>query len=272
MQAWIGKKQVEHDVLTEGLIGRFRATLDSGATGDTAAQGIHWCLCLPNAPTSSLDTDGHPARGGFLPPIALPRRMWASSAMEFHAPITAGAQIERQSQIASIEEKTGTSGSLAFVTIDHRTFANGLLAVSEQQVIVYREPASGPAPAKGEGAPDLSAWQWHRALTPSATLLFRYSALTFNTHRIHYDAAYAIDEEAYRGLVVHGPLTATLLLDLAARELGDNCLKRFSFRGQSPAFAGEALHLVGRQDGPALTFAALGADGRTVMSAQGISG
>ena len=268
MKDWIGREMVQHDVLTPGLLGRFRATIDSDDDGDCAAQGLHWCLCLPDARTDALDIDGHPKRGGFLPPIALPRRMWASSAVEFHAPIHVGANIERRSKIADISEKQGGSGHLIFVSIDHETRADGALAVSERQVIVYREAVSTPSPPPGTGTPDLAAWNWRRVLTPSAPMLFRYSALTFNSHRIHYDRPYAVKVEGYRGLVVHGPLTATLLLDLARREIGSNALSRFAFRGQSPAFAGEALHLVGRSEGKAITLAALGADGRTVMSAE----
>ena len=269
MQTWIKQEMVQDDVLTPSLLGRFRATLNSAESGETAEQGIHWCLCLPDAATEALDRDGHPKRGGFLPPIALPRRMWAGSAVEFHAPIHSGARIERRSSISAIDEKQGGTGALVFVTIDHQTHANGTLAVSERQSIVYREASSSAAGPAEAGSPDLTAWPWHSALTPSEPLLFRYSALTFNSHRIHYDRPYAVDVEGYRGLVVHGPLTATLLIDLVGRELGHNSLKRFSFRGQSPAYAGELLHLVGRQEGSAIKLAALGADGRMVMSAQG---
>jgi 3-methylfumaryl-CoA hydratase len=268
MKDWIGREMVQRDVLTPGLLQRFRATVDSDDVGDCAPQGAHWCLCLPDARTEALDSDGHPRRGGFLPPIALPRRMWASSSVEFHIPMNVGANIERRSVIADVVEKQGGSGRLVFVNIDHETHADGILVVSERQVIVYREASSvQPAPL-GTGNPDLTSWQWHRRLIPPETLLFRYSALTFNSHRIHFDLPYATGEEGYRGLVVHGPLMATLLLDLAGRELGVNMLSRFAFRGNSPAFAGEALHLVGRAEGKAITMATLGADGRTVMSAE----
>lgn len=268
MKDWIGREIIQHDVLSPALLQRFRATIDSHDVGAIAPQGTHWCLCLPEAHTETLDIDGHPKRGGFLPPIALPRRMWASSSIEFHAPISVGAKIERRSLIADMVEKQGGSGHLVFLNIDHETRADGKLAISERQVIVYREPSNTPPAPPGTGTPDLTAWQWHRRLVPSETLLFRYSALTFNSHRIHYDLPYATRGEGYRGLVVHGPLTATLLLDLASRELGRNKLKRFAFRGNSPAFAGEVLHLVGRAEGKAIAMAALGADGRTVMSVE----
>jgi 3-methylfumaryl-CoA hydratase len=264
---WVGREQVQRDVLTPALLARFRATFDSDGTGDIAPLGIHWCLCTPDAATAELDTDGHPKRGGFLPPIPLPRRMWASSNVTFHAPIHGGAAIERRSIIAGIEEKTGGSGALVFVQIDHDTTSDGVLAVSERQTIVYREASTTTPAPLGSGTPRLSDYAWHRALTPGAPLLFRYSALTFNSHRIHYDLPYATGEEGYLGLVVHGPLTASLLLDLAARELGANRLASFSFRGVSPAIANEPLHLVGNIDGLALRLAALGSDGREVMTA-----
>jgi 3-methylfumaryl-CoA hydratase len=266
---WIGRTQEQTDLLTPALLARFRATIDSNENGNVAAQGIHWCLCLPDTATSELGDDGHPRKGGFLPPIPLPRRMWASSKVTFHAPISAGDGIIRRSTIANISEKTGNSGLLIFVDIDHDTLANGKTAVTERQTLVYREATSAaPTPRPADIAPDLSGWDWHNSLTPSETQLFRYSALTFNSHRIHYDRPYAVEKEHYRGLVVHGPLSATLLLNLAGRSLGTNKLKQFSFRGQSPAFAGEPLYLVGKANGHEITLAALGGDGRVVMSAE----
>jgi 3-methylfumaryl-CoA hydratase len=271
--AWTGRTLTQRDVLTPALLSRFRATLDSRDTGDIAPQGLHWCLSTPDAPTASLGADGHPLRTGspdsFLPPVPLPRRMWASSAVVFHAPIHVGQATERRSTLAAITAKSGGSGDLVFAEIDHLVFAGEVLAVTERQTLVYRGAATDPAAPLGSGAPALADWQWHREITPNEALLFRYSALTFNSHRIHYDAPYAADEEGYRGIVVHGPLTATLLLNLAARELGNNALRQFSFRGQSPAYAGEALHLVGRNDGGSIAMAALGSDGRVVMSASG---
>ncbi len=272
--AWIGRTHQQSDILTPALLTRLRATLDSDGIGDFAPQGMHWCLCVPETATAGLGHDGHPLRSdtpaSFLPPIPLPRRMWASSALEFHTPISAGQTVERISTIASITEKTGGSGNLVFAEIDHDTLANGTLAVRERQTLVYRGAPTTPHEPVGKGRPNLTEWQWHREITPSEVLLFRYSALTFNSHRIHYDAPYAVNEENYRALVVHGPLTATMLLDLAARKLGSNKLKRFSFRGQAPAFVNEALHLTGRQDGDQIEMAALGSDGRLVMSAAAV--
>jgi 3-methylfumaryl-CoA hydratase len=279
---WIGRSAAMSDLLTPAALARFNAALDQPArradNGDAAPQGIHWCLCLPDAPTAELGNDGHPRRDespeSFMPPIPLPRRMWAASDVEFHAPITAGSRIERRSMIVAIKEKNGSTGPLFFVDVAHETMADGVLAVSETQSVVFRAPApisSTPAApiSTPTAEPDLAGWQWHRSLTPNPAMLFRYSALTFNSHRIHYDAPYAREEEGYPDLVVHGPLTATLLMDLAQRELGLNAITRFHMRAMSPAFVNQILHLVGREDGEGgWQLAALGPDGRTVMTAK----
>lgn len=272
--AWIGRQMVQRDRLTPALLQRFRATIDSAETGDTAPQAIHWALCTPEATTAQLGLDGHPQRSdspdSFFPPVLHPRRMWASSKVEFIAPITVNTEIERVSTIASISEKSGSTGSLVFVDVEHETKANGKLVVKERQTLVYRKANSAkPVPAPEPVEIDFSEWDFHRTLVPNEALLFRFSAITFNTHRIHYDAPYAINEEGYRGLVVHGPLTSSLLLDLAARQFGANSVRQFAFRAQSPAFAGEPLHLVGRREGDALTLAALNPAGQTVVAAEG---
>jgi 3-methylfumaryl-CoA hydratase len=267
--AWIGRTQEQSDVLTPALLQRFRATIDSREKSEVAPQGIHWCLCLPEAATDELGPDGHPKRGDFMPPVPLPRRMWASSNVKFHVPLTSGMAISRQSTISNIAEKQGASGPLVFVTIGHETWAEGVLAVSEQQSVVYRDAPTAAAPTPlNKGMADLSAWTICRTIIPSAPLLFRYSALTFNSHRIHYDQPYASSVEGYRGLVVHGPLIASMLLDLAAHEFGQNALTQFSMRAVSPAFAGEPLHLAGSVDGRVVSLAALANDGRTIMSAE----
>lgn len=272
--AWIGRQMVQQDRLTPALLQRFRSTIDSDECGDIAPQAIHWVLCTPEAATAQLGIDGHPQRSdspdSFFPPVPHPRRMWASSKVEFLAPIPVHAEIERISTIVSINEKSGSTGSLVFVDVAHETKANGELAIKERQTLVYREANTAkPAPAPEPVAINFDEWDFHRTLVPNEALLFRFSAITFNTHRIHYDAPYAINEEGYRGLVVHGPLTSSLLLDLAARQFGANAVKQFAFRAQSPAFAGEPLHLVGRREGDALVLAALNPAGQTVVAAEG---
>lgn len=278
-EAWIGREQRQTDRLDPALAGRFLASFDLAWPLKSAMpQGIHLCLCTPDVPTRLLGEDGHPhrqpSRTGFLPPIRLPRRMWAGSSIVFHRPIVIGDAVERTSRIAAITEKRGTSGALVFVEISHTTLSDGLLAVEERQTLVYREAAPDDAPlsppAPRTHAFDAAAWDAHRQLTPDARLLFRYSALTFNTHRIHYDLAYAREEERYRGLVVHGPLMASLLLQLADAQFGSNRLASFAFRGLSPAIAGEPLHLVMRGAGDALELAAYAGDGRQVVKAEAV--
>ncbi len=273
---WIGREQRAADRLVPALAARWSATFDREAPASGAMpQGIHLCLCTPEARTGQLGEDGHPARddspASFLPPVPLPRRMWASSAMRLHAPIAIGAKIERVSRVASVEAKSGSRGDMVFVEVDHETSADGGLAVSERQTLVYLDalPPDAPLspPEAGGEAFDRSGWDAHREIAPDERLLFRYSALTFNTHRIHYDAPYARDVERYRGLVVHGPLTASLLLQLAAKRFGENRLARFAFRGVSPAIADEPLHLVLRGAGETIELAAFAADGRQVTKA-----
>ena len=274
--AWTGRTELRSDVIGAGLAARWLAALDRPAPDDgTLPQGLHWCLCLPDAATAALGPDGHPVRddsaGSFLPPLPQPRRMWASNKVEFLAPLQLGQTIERSSRVQSITEKSGGSGTLVFVDLAHEARADGAVAVREVQTLVYRDaspPGTAPVPPEpGAGTFDRSAWDAVRAVTPTEPLLFRYSALTFNSHRIHYDLPYAMGQEGYRGLVVHGPLTATLLLDLARRELGDNALSSFSFRGLSPAICGEALHLALRVTGAGWELGAFASDGRPVMSA-----
>jgi 3-methylfumaryl-CoA hydratase len=277
-QEWVGREEKAQDILTEARAAKWLAAFDLTEPSRVLPQGIHFCLCNPEAPSAKLGPDGHPSRdmsaASFMPPIpedAMPRRMWASSKIRFTAPIARGAVIQRDSRIASVTAKSGGSGELVFVDVEHTTKANGTRAVEETQTIVYRAAAGRDAPLSppplGEARFDPSEWDAHRAITPDSRLLFRYSALTFNTHRIHYDAPYARDVERYRGLVVHGPLTASLLLQLAASELGENRLRSFDFRGKSPAIADEPLHLVMRGSGNGIELAAFADDGREVMAA-----
>jgi 3-methylfumaryl-CoA hydratase len=274
--AWIGREDVRHDHIDPAAVTRWLATLDRAAPADgSVPQAYHWCLGLPDAPTAILGADGHPVRDdsddSFLPPIPLPRRMWAASKVEFLSPLRPGQSVVRSSRVVAITEKQGGSGKLVFAEVAHETRGDGELAVRETQSIVFREPAPAGAPPAppppGDDSFDPSPWDAHRMLIPSEALLFRYSALTFNSHRIHYDFPYATREEGYRGLVVHGPLTATLLLDLAQRQFGDNAVRRFDFRGTSPAICGEELHLALRGTGDAIELGAFAADGRQVMAA-----
>lgn len=245
LRTWIGRTEVKSDILTPGLVERLRATI-----GDTAPDGldavplaVHWCLAPPAAPLAEIGRDGHPARGGFLPPVPLPRRMWAGGALHFHRPLEMGDTVTRISRIADVTEKVGRSGRLVFVTVEHEiSTGTGAVAITERQDIVYREGQAGSAQQPASSPrPDARAAEHRHVVEATTTLLFRYSALTFNGHRIHYDRDYARDVEGYPGLVVHGPLQATLLVNLAARLESGRFPKAFTYRGLSPLFDGAAF-------------------------------
>lgn len=268
-------EEVRADSLTRAIAARFAATFDRELSEQTAPQGIHWCLWTPETSSAELGIDGHPADGGgFLPKSDLPRRMWASSSVDFLSPLVLDESVVRHSRVVDATEKVGSSGRLMFVTVSHEISSGNVIAIRETQTIVYREAVHAFA-----GAPRTAAsfqtghnlagsWSWQRTIKPTAPLLFRYSALTFNSHRIHYDQTYARDVEGYPDLLVHGPLMATLLLDMCDRELGSNVLSNFSFRAQSPAYVDEPLLLVGKPGEGAIELAVLGCGGRTVMSAK----
>lgn len=273
---WIGREQRSADRLDEALAARWLATLDLGApAGANMPQGIHFALCTPQAPTAMLGEDGHPARSddpaSLYPPIDLPRRMWAGSEITFLRPLALGDRIDKLSRVTSIEEKEGRSGRLAFLKLEHSISANTEAAIRETQTLVYRDasPSDSPLvpPEVTDSLFDPAAWDRVRTLAPSEALLFRFSALTFNTHRIHYDAPYAREVERYRGLVVHGPLISTLLLQLAADLVGPNALRSFAFTARSPAIAGDTLHLAVRQEGDTLDLAALNDAGELLTTA-----
>jgi len=263
-QAWVGKTLEQRDVISQAGVDRFCATFGFEHEGTFAPHGYHWCLCLPDTSTSELGLDGHPPKGGFMPPINLPRRMWAASRVEFLRPLPLGASIVRRSSITAINEKTGKTGALVFVEVDHETWVNDDIAIREQQTIVYREAAGSrtPLPKVSAGAPD--GWQIVEQLKPEPTILFRYSSLTFNTHRIHYDLPYAKSEELYPALVVQGPLMATQALQLAAQH-GE--IKEFSFKALSAAFCDQPLYLTANINGRQGKVATIGGDGRTCLKA-----
>ena len=276
--AWVGREEQRRDRLDPPHAARWLATFDLPAPSTGAMpQGVHFALCTPDAPTVSLGPDGHPLRddgpASFLPPVPLPRRMWAASAIEFLAPIAIGGAIERTSRVTAVTPKEGKTGPMVFVEVAHETRAGGELAVRETQTLVYREgaPADAPLqpPAPGEARFAPGGWSAHRALVPGEPMLFRFSALTFNSHRIHYDLPYAREVERYRGLVVHGPLLASLLLQLAGSTFGDQALRTLAFRALSPAIAGEPLHLVLREEGERVALGAFAADGREIVRAEG---
>ncbi len=245
--AWVGRAEQARDRLTPWLAQAFCATFDLAPA--PLPPGLHWCLGRPVAAGAALGADGHPALGGFLPPVALPRRMWASGAVQFHDELRVDDEVTRDTRIADIAFKQGASGPLCFITLDHELRTARGLCITEQQSLVYREAGVATPPA---GAPAPPAPRWRAPVAPGPVLLFRYSALTFNAHRIHYDRAYATDVEHYDGLVVHGPLLATLLMQFAARCAG-RPPRQFSFRALRPVIDSADAHLCADQDGERLS-------------------
>jgi 3-methylfumaryl-CoA hydratase len=247
LKEWVRRTESASDVASAWPVVAMAATLDrrepEPRTGDPIPPGWHWLYFLDAKPASDLGPDGHPKRGGFLPPVALPRRMWAGGRIEFRQPLRVGDALRRDSEIIAVEPKHGKTGTLVFVTVRHSVYSANDLAVIEEQDIVYREAAKpGDPPPQGKSAPASS--KWRRELTPDPVLLFRFSALTFNGHRIHYDLDYVRNEERYPGLVVHGPMQTLLLLDLCRRN-DQRSVRRLDYRALHPVFEGENMTING---------------------------
>jgi 3-methylfumaryl-CoA hydratase len=236
LKDWIGRTEVRNDTVSAAPLIALSALLDrddpAPHAGDAAPPLAHWLHFLPAYRQSEVGPDGHAVKGGFLPPVPLPRRMWAGSRLEFLRPLRVGAEISRVSTIKDVALKEGRSGALVFVTVRHEVNDAGGLALAEEHDIVFRgetAPAAASVPAAANEA-------WRREIHPDPVLLFRYSAVTFNSHRIHYDQPYVTRVEGYPGLVVHGPLIATLLVDLLRRNLPQATLTRFAFRALKPLY------------------------------------
>lgn len=245
LEDWIGRSETQHDIVTAAPVQALRATLDHPPStvepGTPLPPFWHWLYFLPTARRSELGEDGHPRRGGFLPPVSLPRRMWAGGQLRFDRPLRIGDRVARTSTIDDVRRKDGRSGALVFVKVRHEVRCGDAPApaVVEHQDIVYREaqrPGDEPPQPKPAPEPQPGGVIWRREVVPDPVLLFRYSALTFNGHRIHYDRSYVTGVEGYPGLVVHGPLIATLLLDLVHRERPEADVAAFSFRAVRPVF------------------------------------
>jgi 3-methylfumaryl-CoA hydratase len=268
--AWIGRTEAVEDdmspVAALGLAAAIDDTQTQPASGSALPPLWHWCYFLPRVPQSQLDHDGHPQRGGFMPPIPYPRRMFAGSRMRFHRPLTLGQPARREAIIRDVKQKSGRSGSLAFVTVTYTFQQQGELCIEEEQDIVYREPGPPVPTPEPIDLPPPPEGAWTRNVTPDTRLLFRFSALTFNAHRIHYDRPYATGEEGYPGLVVHGPLTAILLLQMV-REHATGQIVGFSFRGQAPLFDLSPFRLVAVPSGEQVALEAQTPDGKTAIAA-----
>jgi 3-methylfumaryl-CoA hydratase len=252
LRTWIGRAETRADLATAVPYAALSATLDrqdAEPVNGTAVPPLwHWLYFLPMSPMSDVGPDGHPKRGGFLPPVPLPRRMFAGGRFEFHHPLKIGERISRISRITDVSGKQGRSGTLVFVTVRHEIANDRGVALGEEHDIVYRENPRADAPAaKPQAAP--TGETFSREIVPDPVLLFRYSALTFNSHRIHYDRSYVTEVEGYPGLIVHGPLIATLLVDLLRRELPDAKVARFSFRALRPLFDIHRFTVCGKRDG-----------------------
>lgn len=270
LTAWIGRTERVEDDISPAQAAAAAAMLEPPPPLPTKGSALpplwHWFYFLPRAPQSQLGIDGHPQRGGFMPPIPYPRRMFAGARIRFHRLLTIGQPAWREGVIRNITQKTGRSGSLAFVTVGYSIYQDDTLCIEEEQDIVYREPgAPVPAPVPVDLPPPPSGARV-RTVTPDTRLLFRFSALTFNAHRIHYDRPYAKHEEGYPGLVVHGPLTAVLLMELARHNVNRPIIG-FSFRGQAPLFDLAPFRLIATPAGDRVELEAQGPDGATALSA-----
>jgi len=270
LQQWVGRTETQSDTIEPRPVTLLSATLDRDDPppnpGDTLPPLWHWLFFLPVYRHSEAGPDGHARRGGFLPPVPLPRRMWAGSRLEWTRPLCIGDSVTRVSRIVSITNKHGASGELVFVVVRHELSTTAGLALVEEHDIVYRDlaaPGAGATPRASEAA------RWTRRIVPDDVLLFRYSALTFNSHRIHYDRRYATEIEGYPGLVVHGPLLATLLTDLLRRHGIGETLSRFEFRARRPLFDIAPFDVCGLPDatGKTVSLWAQDAEGGLAMQA-----
>jgi 3-methylfumaryl-CoA hydratase len=252
LQQWVGRTESARTLISANPVAGLAATLDRTQVptdGEALPPLWHWLYFTPLARQSELGADGHPATGGFLPPIPLPRRMWAGGRLKFALPVIIGEEVSKTTAIQSITHKAGKQGPLIFVTLRHELSGPRGLAIIEEQDLVYRPTASSVSPVRATPSaspPPEIGHAWSSEVVPSPALLFRYSALTFNAHRIHYDLAYAQEEEGYPQLVVHGPLIATLIADrLLANVQGQ--LSEFGFRALSPLFVDAPFKLCGNE-------------------------
>lgn len=274
LQDWVGRTSTIEEVVSGERASRLASLL--GREGDETGQLFplgHWLhFSEDDVPMNELGADGHVRLGGFMPPVDLPRRMWAGSELTFHAPILPGQLLTRTTTIESVTEKSGSTGPLCFLVLRHEISADGTPAMRDRHTIVYREAASAPegsaARPPREDSPVPAGWDWSKSVRPDEVMLFRYSALTFNSHRIHYDYPYVTEVEGYPGLITHGPLTATLLLDAFMSSHAEATVTGYRFTAKSPLFANEQIHLVGRETANGVhELQAIAPGGRTAIAA-----
>ncbi len=272
LRTWIGKSRSDVELISGRHALLMAATVDYSVTekitdGESLPPLWHWTYFLEGVPSRELGSDGHPARGGFMPPVALPNRMWAGGRVSFEAPILIGSIVRKESSILNVDHKVGHSGDLVFVTVLHELKSlQGELLIREEQDIVYKDSTPpGQSPTTAPAVEHSS--RFTRTYTPTSTTLFRYSALTFNGHRIHYDVDYCRETEGYQNLVIHGPLNATMLAGYA-EEICGNRLRNFSYRGVSPALLGNSITLHATLLEGRVTLYATLDDGKVCMQAE----
>ena len=264
-QGHVGRVAQTTQYLDATSLERFLAVLGLpvGEAPATVPEMAHWAYFLPMTADADIGPDGHLKRGGFMPPVTLPRRMFAGGATRFHRPLAVGAEATCATRIADVTHKAGRAGDLVFVGLERTVSQGGETCLVESQTIVYRDAGARVAPVERSDPAALEAPVW----TPSPVHLFRFSAVTFNAHRIHYDAPYAREEEGYPGLVVHGPFTASMLCRLAMREAAGRRMGEFSFRALAPLFADQPVRLRATPEGNTIKLVALRQDGKTAVSA-----
>jgi 3-methylfumaryl-CoA hydratase len=267
LRQWIGRSTQASDVVTAQSVKELRATLflpiGEPKAGDAAPITMHWCLAQPVVPASELGPDGHPARGGFLPPVPLPRRMWAGGELEFLDTLRVGDEVTRTSRIAEVTMKTGSTGVLCFVSVDHLMTTPRGIAIHERQDIVYRDVSATSATPARPAAPPPAA-QHRESHMADPVLLFRYSALTFNGHRIHYDRDYVTKVEGYPALIFHGPMQAALQVEFAAK-LRSGVPKKFAYRGVQPLFEGSKFSVNANETSTGMELWTANSEGQPTM-------
>ncbi len=270
LNQWIGKTETVEDVITLAPAKSMAATLDhvdEPRMGDELPPFWTWLYFLPAPRQSLIGPDGHPLKGGFLPPVPLPRRMRAGGGFHYESPLCIGDSARQVQTVKDITLKEGRTGTLVFVSVQHEIFVSDARTMVEEMDLVYRDNPAPNAPPPPAMDPPGGA-EWISEITPDPVMLFRYSALTLNTHRIHYDREYALNEEGYQGLVVHGPLTATLLMDLLRRELPEARVKHVRFRATRPLFDNDPFRLEGKSESDGALLWAVDSVGRLAMTCE----
>ncbi len=266
-QEWKGKQLIEHDFLSQGHIDKFLVTLNLDVTSNEAATHlIYWSLFPELGKHSELGRDGHYIDERLFPPVGDYRRMWAGNDISFHQSLCAGDEITKISTVSDVSAKQGQSGNLIFLIITHDYQVGGQTKLIDKQTLVYRQGKASLDLSKAGKEDQQKHWQFSREIVPDSVLLFRYSAITFNGHRIHYDLDYAMNVENYPGLIVHGPLIATLMMDMTTSQFPQSQVSRFTFRMHSPAFVNEPIILAGELENNTVNLSAFTSDYRKVAA------